>query len=242
MRRISRSITIAPYLAITILLLVAISVACGGGNGEANGPEISDEDLAAMVLTQSDLEPELAGLSFQESSNFDTNESRLQEADDPEDETRDQETFGRLNGFDRQFLVPGALVEGQGVLLVAAGATLFEDTAGASGYLEDEVADVEGQVGQTDLGLLLESVERFEVSGVGDEAIGLRTEASTPSDGGQPTPIYTTYVWFRHGLLIGDVAIARLDDVETSDQALALATRLDERIQSVLRGELTPSP
>ncbi len=130
----------------------------------------------------------------------------------------------------------------EGVMLIASGATLFTDAAGASGYLEDEVQDVERVVGQTDLELLLDTVDRFDVSGVGDEAVGLRTTASTPPGEGEPVRIYVTYTWFRRGNLIGDIAVARVDDGDASEQALKLAKRLDERIQAVLEGELTPSP
>ena len=237
-----RAIALARYLGATILLLAAVAIACGGGDkAETDAQEVSDEDLAAMVLTQSDLGPELAELSLEESSGFDTNEARLQEADDPEDEAHDQQTFGRLNGFDRQFFGPEALLGGQGVLLIALGATLFADADGASGYLEDEVQDVERHVGQTDLEMLLEAADRFEVSQVGDEAIGLRTRASMLSEEGEPARIYVTYVWFRRGNLIGDIAVARMDDEDASARALELAKRLDERIQAVLRDELTPS-
>jgi hypothetical protein len=237
-----RTISLARYLGAIILLAAAVAVACDGGNGEPVADQISDEDLAAMVLTQSDLTPELTSLTLQESSRFDTNETRLQEADDPEDEARDQETFDRLNGFDRQFSSPEVVLQGEGVLLIAAGATLFADSDGASGYLEDEVEDVERRVGQTDLGLLLEAADRFDVSEVGDEAVGLRTQASTAPEAEEPTRIYVTYVWFRQGRLIGDIAIARVDDADASAEALELATRLDERIRAVLQGEPTPSP
>lgn len=37
-------------------------------------------------------------------------------------------------------------------------------------------------------------------------------------------------------------AVARVDDVDASGQTLTLATRLDERIQAVLRGEPMPGP
>ena len=238
-----RTVALVRYLGATILLVAAVAIACGGGDkGEPVVQQISDEDLAAMVLTQSDLGAELAQSSMEESSRFDTNEVRLQEADDPEDEASDQQTFGRLNGFDRQFSTPENLLQGEGPLLTVSGATLFEDADGASGYLEDEVKDVERHVGQTDLGLLLEAADRFDVSGVGDEAVGLRTQASTSTEAAEPVRIYVTYTWFRRGNLIGDVAVARVDDADAGEQALELAKRLDERIQAVLRGELTPSP
>ncbi len=237
-----RSIAFLRYLGAIILLLAAVGVACADGNGEPVVTEISDEALAAMVLTSSDLGPELAALSLQEESRFDSNESRVEEADDPEDEAQDQEKFGRLNGFDRQFLSPETVLQGEGLLLIVSGATLFEDADGASGYLEDEVQDVEARVGREDLGLLLESAEKFDVSGLGDEAIGLRTQAATGPDGGESTQIFVTYAWFRRGQVIGDVAIARVDDSDASAQAQELASRLDERIQAVLEGELTPSP
>lgn len=236
------------------VLLTAAVTACGdGGDGAAptgtatttatprpGAGGISDEDLAAMVPTKADLGPDYAG--FQESAALDTNEERLQTADDPEDERKDQETFRRVTGYDRQLAASPSTVQANAPLLVQIGVTLFEDSDGASGYLNDDVKDVQARVGRTDLGLVLEAVDPFTVPPLGDESLGLRSRASVPPEQGGPETLYVTYFWFRRDRIIGDVALARVDDTDMSRQAQAIASLLDERIQQVLGRLATPPP
>jgi len=218
-------------------LLAAALAACGKGGG-AGG--ISEDDLASMVPTKADLGQDFAG--FQESATLDTNEGRLQTADDPEDEQKDQQTFGRVVGYDRDLAASVATIQADAPLLIHIGVTLFKDGDGASGYLNDDIGDIQALVGRTDLGLVLEAVDRFEVPPLGDESMGLRTRASAPAGEGGPETVYVTYFWFRRDRIIGDVALARADDTDVSQQAETLASLLDERIQRVLSGPPTPLP
>jgi len=202
---------------------------------------ISDEDLAAMVPAKADLGEDYAG--FQEAAALDTNEERLETADDPEDEENDQETFGRVTGYDRQLSASPSTIQADAPLLIQIGVTLFEDDDGASGYLNDDVKDIEARVGRTDLGLVLEAVDPFTVPPLGDESLGLRSRASVPPEQGGPETLYVTYFWFRRGRVIGDAALARVDDTDISQQAQTIASLLDERIERVLGGSATtPAP
>ena len=245
-----------------VVLLVAALAACGDDGEEATptgtatgtaattatatatprpgAGGISDEDLASMVPTKADLGPDFAG--FQEAAALDTNEERLQTADDPEDEEKDQETFGRVTGYDRQLSASPSTVQADAPLLIQLGVTLFEDSDGASGYLNDDVKDIEARVGRTDLSLLVETVDPFTVPPLGDESLGLRSRASVTPEQGETQTLYVTYFWFRRDRIIGDVALGRFDDTDLSQQAQSIAVLLDERIRQVLAGLATPSP
>ena len=243
---------------LTAVLLAAALAACQDDGdeatptGTATGPatatvaatarpgagDISDEDLTAMVPTKADLGQDYTG--FQEAAALDTNEERRETADDPEDEKKDQETYGRVIGYDRQLSASPSTLQADAPLLVQIGVTLFEDDEGASGYLNDDVKDVEARVGRTDLGLVLEAVDPFTAPPLGDESLGLRSRASVPPEEGGPQTLYVTYVWFRRGRIIGDVALARVDDTDVSQQAQTIATLLDERIEQVLGGSAAP--
>lgn len=87
--------------------------------------------------------------------------------------------------------------------------------------------------------MLLESVEPFPVPTLGDQSLGLRTQAS---EEGATETVYVTYFWFRRDRIIGDVAIVRADDTDVSQQAQTIATLLDERIQQVLSQPATATP
>jgi len=247
---------IATLLA-AILLATALA-ACGDGDDEATptgtaattttatatprpgAGGISDEDLASMVPTKADLGQDFAG--FQEAAGADTNEERLNTADNPDDEEKDQQTFGRITGYDRQLSASPSTLQADAPLLIQIGVTLFEDSDGASGYLNDDVKDIQALVGRTDLGLVLEAVDQFQVPPLGDESLGLRTQASVPEEQGGPETLYVTYFWFRRGRVLGDVALARVDDTDISQQAQTIASLLDERIEQVLGGLVSPSP
>jgi hypothetical protein len=230
------------FALLTAVLLAAALAACGDG-GDAGNDEhpvvtISEEDLASMVPTKADLGQDFAG--YQESAAPDTNEQRIENADDPDDERSDQQTFGRVTGYDRE--LQASTIQADAPLLMHIGVTLFEDSEGASGYLNDDVKDIQARVGRTGLGLLLEAVDPFQVPPLGDESLGLRSRASVSPEQGEPQTLYVTYFWFRRGRIIGDVALGRLDDADLSQQAQTIATLLDERIQQVLAGLATPLP
>lgn len=238
---------------LAVIVLAAAVAACGDGGDEAtpggtattatprtNAGGISDEDLASMVPSKADLGPDYAG--FQESAALDTNEGRLETADDPDDERNDQQTFRRIIGYDRQFTASPSTIAAGAPLLIQIGVTLFEDSEGASGYLNDEMNDIQAHVGRTDLGLLLEAVERFEVPPLADESLGLRTRASVPAEQGGPETQFVTYFWFRRDRIIADVALARVDGTDMSQQAQSIADLLDNRIQQVLERIAIPSP
>ena len=255
-----------PYRRIGALLAAVILAtalaACGGGDDEATptgtvtatvtgtatgaatprpgAGDISDEDLAAMVPTKADLGQDYA--AFQEAGALDTNEQRRQNADDPEDEANDQETYRRVVGYDRQLSASPATLQANAPLLIQIGVTLFEDSDGASGYLNDDVKDLQARVGRTDLGLLLEAVDPLTFPPLGDESLGLRSRASVPPEQGGPETLYVTYYWFRRGRVICDVALARVDETDMSQGAQTIANLLDQRVQQVLSGAATPLP
>jgi hypothetical protein len=232
---------------LTAVFLAAALTACGDSSEEVStgtpattttprpgASDISDEDLASMVPSKADLGPEFAG--YQESAAPDTNENRLENANDPDDERSDQQTFGRITGYDRELQISSSGVQADAPLLVHLGVTLIADSEGASGYLNDDLKDVQARIGQADPKLVLETLDSYQVTSLGDESLGLRTQASVQ---GEPQSLYVTYFWFRRDRIIADVALGRFDDTNMSQQVQTIASLMDQRIQQVLA---TPSP
>ncbi len=230
-------------LLLPFALLMAFAVACGGGGQAAlTDRDITDEDLSLMVLPQSDLGPDYADFERdEEESGFASNEKAIDDAFDKEDEAEDVERFGRAKGYGEEYSAFDALLEGQGVFLIATDVDLFEDADGASGEFRDTVEDAKGQVGQTNEGATLESAEEFDAGEIADEAAGYAFRATT-SAGEDGVTLYGTTVGFRRGRIIGSSVIIRLDDQDVREEATALARNLDERIQAVLRGEVEAEP
>jgi hypothetical protein len=128
-------------------------------------------------------------------------------------------------------------VSGAAISFVSA-VRLFKDALGAAGYLEDELADIEGSVGKDIGGTTIDKVERLKVGSIGDEAAGVKTTMMLDGEG----PAYETRVFFRRGRLLISLAALRADDIDFKSELETLARSLDERIRIVLESAPAASP
>jgi len=203
--------------------------------------EITSDQLALMTLPKADLGEDYATFQLAVDAGFESNQQNIEDDRDPEDEARDVEQFGRVNGYSAGFESSAAVLAREGAYVVGTSVELFDEAAGASGYLWDDVADLERDIAKTSEGLTLTHVERFGVETVGDESAGLRLTLSF-GDEGETLPVYATYVMFRRGWIVAYAVSARFDQNDVAGEVEALARKLDQRIQAVLRGELMPTP
>lgn len=226
-----------------VLLVALLLAACGGGDGDDTGREITEEELSLMLLSQADLGSAYADFELDEDdSGYQSNEDAAADDLDPEDEARDIEEFGRVSGYGARYSAFGALVEGTGPVVVSFGVQLFEDADGASDYAADSIDDLEQQVGEEAEGVVLEEVTTFEVEEFGDETVALLRKGVLEDEEGNRLELYATFVGFREGRILGGVTLGRLDDEDVSSEAAALAGKLHERVLAVLEGEVTPAP
>jgi len=226
-----------------LLLALAMAACGGGGEPDLTARPISDADLGTMAVYEVDLPQEFAGFVRTTESGFKTNEQSAEGHLDPADEAQDLELFGQVREYVRAYRLPpvgGQIAEGEAISFVSS-ARLFEEPSGASDYLEDELADMEGSLGKDMDGTTIEEVERFKVGGIADEATGVRTTLLLPDDGSERLA-YGTQVFFRRGRLLLTIAETRTDDKDVSAELEALADSLDERIQVVLQTTLMASP
>jgi hypothetical protein len=227
-----------------LLLAVAMAACGGGGGGEADitARSISDADLGTMAVYEVDLPEEFAGFVRTGESGFKTNDQSAEGHFDPADEAEDLELFGQVREYVRAYGPPeadGAVPQGEAISFIS-GARLFNDAAGASGYLEDELADIQGSVGKEIDGATIEEVKRLKVGGIGDEAVGVRTTLRLRND--SEGLAYGTQVSFRLGRLLLTVAMTRTDDKDVRSELEALARSLDERIRVVLQATPLAGP
>ncbi len=237
-------------IALLLAICPAVLSGCGGGEADITDREISDEELALMVLPQEEFGVEYAGLELDEvASGFMSNETAIENAYDGEDERRDIEGFGRVNGYTEVYSSPLAVEDDPSAssemgLMLGTGVELLRDGDGASGRLEDEIADYQKEVSE-EAGA--EDVQQgdlqlFSPDGVGDEATGLQMEFPVSVDTGLSLLYNATHVSFRRGRVVGAIVIGEFNARDRRDEVVALARKLDERIQAVLRGDITPSP
>ena len=226
-------------LLVILALLAAVASACGGGDGDTKdltGREIADEELSMMALPLSELGPQYADFALQEDgSGFRSNEERIDEDLDSEDEAEDVQRFGRVNGYIESYSFPGALSQEEGPFGIEMRVTLYEDAGGASEDLFNDAEDAKRQVGTGDESLRLEDAAAFDPDGIGDESVGLMMTFSV--SGGQDRKLYETLVGFRQGRLLGSFVILRWDDEDVREEAATAAHKLNERILAVLQEE-----
>ena len=190
-----------------------------------------------MVLPLSDLGSQYADFELDDTSGLQSNEQVINNAFDKEDEAQDVERFGRANGYEASYTSSEALLEEKGPIHIATGVILHENADGASGNLKNGVEDAQRAVGKTKEDVTIQGVDTFEVSDVGQEAVGMVQKASFKVDQAE-LALDQTIVGFREGRLIGSVAITSLEGEDVQEEATALARKLDERILAVLRGEV----
>lgn len=231
-----------PWVA-GLLLVMAMAACGGGGKADITDRPISDADLGMMDVYEVDLPGDYAGFVRTGESGFRTNEQSAEENFDPVDEAQDLERFGQVSRYVRAYGPPevdGSAVQ-EGAVGLASSVRLFGDASGAAGYLQDELADVDGSVGKDLGGATIEEVARFKVHKIGDEAIGVRTRLVLREDGSERF-LYSTTVAFRRGRLLSSIAAVRTDDKDVSPELELLARSLDERIQVVLQATpITPT-
>ena len=222
---------------------MAMAACGGGGEADLTTRPISDADLGMMAVYEVDLPGDFAGFVRTEESGFKTSEQSAEEHFDPVDEAQDLERFGQVGEYIRAYEPPevgGPAAQG-GAIGFVSGVRLFGDASGASDYLQDELADVEGSVGREMGGATIEGIERFKVGRIADEAVGVRTRLMLPEDGSE-RPAYATAVSFRRGRLLVSVAAVRTDDQDLGAALELLARSLDERIRVVLQAVPVTTP
>jgi hypothetical protein len=233
-----KAVILMSAFAAFLLLLAACGGGCGSEEDGITAGDISDEQLALMGLERSELGDEYADLEPAQ-SRLATREERALSVS--EDEAKDLELFGELKTYEQRYSRDEALAGGTGPVSVGTTVFVFESAKGASGYLEDDVADLEREVGK-EIGLSkIDTVERFALDAVGDESLGLRLIVLTLTETGWVSH-YHTLAWFREGHILVLVSLVRLDNSDVRVEAEALSHKLDERIQAVLAGQVTPTP
>lgn len=232
----------AAMLMTAFAAFLSLMAACGGGStGEEDGitaGDISDEQLTQMALSQSEWGDEYAALE-PSASLLEDREQRAQRVS--EDEAQDLERFGELKSYQDGYGREEAFQEGSGPLRVGTTVYLFESGKGASDYLEDDIEDLQGAIGEERGLTTIHSVDRFAVEGIGDEAVGLQIISTYLTEYGLVT-VYQTMVSFREGGILAFVSVMRVDNTNLNVEVTALARKLDDRIQTVLGGEMEPTP
>jgi tetratricopeptide (TPR) repeat protein len=236
-------------LALAIGFLAVVALACQGGGDSSpvddTDQEISDDELALMVLALEDFGADFADLQAVEDSGVLTLDQAAEDDFDPEDERADLERFGWASGYQEFYANPQAAEEGSGVFFVGSSVDLFETVEGAAGYFEDSSAEVLDQAGKTRNGTTVEEILTFDAD-IADEATGVLARFHSEDQEGSEIHFWASALVFRHGRLLGTVGIYSLEEQWFQEELRSLARQMDQNIGSILAGpavtELTPEP
>ncbi len=202
--------------------------------------EISDAELLLMTMGPADLP--LPGFEEFSRDLVPNDIQAITSLLDAADESVDVANFGRTSGARAGFSFPRLPVALRGVLEMHTAVALFDDSAGASGYLADFLGDAAKGIGggrPTDLKTV--RMEPFAVDQIGDEAIAFtlaQAEFAT-SDAVR----FETLVAFRIGRLLAFASVVHAEDDDFRLRGLELAGAMEEQVLGVLRGTIrVPDP
>lgn len=187
---------------------------------------VGEPDLADMTLEAVDLPDELRGYQLARSGPLDNAEMA---ENGFKGSTADRfRSAGRIGGFMREFVPTSDVSPASGVNFVGATVVhLFENPDQVSGWMSDIfVKDFEDNVGESvGSGQQLISVNRLDVAGFYDEAVGLHV-----LQGGPAGLLSSTVIDFRVGRLLGVAFVGAIGEhqrtILTSELALALEKRM----------------
>jgi hypothetical protein len=216
----------------------------GGEQREVNfgEVEISEEDLADMVLSLGDYGPEYEDFELDDESGPQSRADEVDGACDPEDETEDLDRTGWVASYERYYNLDVATAErlvdssftAEGTLVIGTWLGLFQTVDGAVDYFRDSIQESFDEIGTECHGLILGEVDEFDLLGIGEDAWG-GSIGFTPTEwGDKDVDGVMAVVSFRRGCIVASVAIAAVNQSVDEYEVIGLARKLDARILSIL--------
>ena len=207
------------------------------------GPGLSGEQMAAIILTQEDVDTEFPSLLFDpDESGFADNSQAAADTFDPDDTETDIETAGRITGYDHEFSDFSSILSGNwdGPLSMLTAIHVLENEASASAYLtmlsEEPIrfADVD-----LDGGMFRSPALVTPGTILGAESAGFQAEIEVP-ELDSSFLIYGT-LW-RRGSTVLLIYLIGAPGMDPGESVQRLAARMDERVGQALAGEITAVP
>jgi hypothetical protein len=233
--------------------LAMLAAACGGGSSGGNGGgddtarEISNEELAQMLLAPDQFGPEFAGFTSDPDNTGALNLDTASEDDfDPAAERADLETFGFASGY-QAYYTSGEGTEA-GTRSLGSDVGIFQTADSAAQYFDDSSAEIKDYIGKTSEGFTIVEAEEFDLETTADEAAGLHAVSRFTSEDGTTTDIWIVGTSFRRGRLLGGVTIYAIGASDLEKQRLegiatARASALNHRVGAILAaGVATAAP
>jgi hypothetical protein len=195
-----------------------------------------EADLPRMVLDQRELPAEFQ--DFRPSREGILDNATMAEQGFPGSSAERFAALGRMTGYLREFAAPvpaGGTIPAGFDFALASVVHLFNEASGVSRWMQEVFLEqFEANVGEEiHAGQHLLMVERLQVEGFADEAVGLRILQSGPQG-----PVSSTVVDFRVGRLLGVAYLATFGNAERRAVVKHLGHALERKIVGVVLGAL----
>lgn len=193
---------------------------------------ISEETLELMVLEKEHLPHELGEFELRREGVLDN--VAMADHGFPGNTAEGFSRIGRITGYTREFVRPASDVSSEGVDVAAATvAHLFVDEEAVARWISEVfLGQFEANVGKpVGPGQELVSVERLEVDGFQDAAVGIRAVHD-----GAAGLLSSTVIDFRLGRLLGVAFVVTTGDHERLHLAQTLAVELERQMVRVVLG------
>ena len=193
---------------------------------------ISEETLELMVLEKEHLPHELGEFELRREGVLDN--VAMADHGFPGNTAEGFSRIGRITGYTREFVRPAIDVSSEGVDVAAATvAHLFVDEEAVVRWISEVFSgQFEANVGKpVGPGQELVSVERLEVDGFQDAAVGIRAVHD-----GAAGLLSSTVIDFRLGRLLGVAFVVTTGDHERLHLAQTLAVELERQMVRVVLG------
>ena len=209
----------------------SVPASSSSSDDETKPTEISESQLAYMVLDHSELGKEYDDFFLTVESGFETNDDY---GGGDSAYIRNLVRMGRLTGYKDGY---ANYTNDSGVFFVQTSVSMFRDTAGASELVQQSLQDAEESDAE---GVTTSSITPFDTPRIGDEAVGFVARRDLGAEDGEGGSLFGTHVVFRVGSLTADVQIASDDDEDIRSDATDLAAKLEQRIAGVISGDIEP--
>jgi hypothetical protein len=216
------------------IALAALAVAAAAAPGIPK--RIPQSKLALMPLPLSAFGAEAAKLKVDTSeSGVDDNAEAASDSTDTKDTAKTLAAAGRVTGYEVTYADYNAFGKPGSLVGVSTEVVLLTSSAKATAYVQRELRDF--VLSDKASGFIVQGSTRFDVSGLGDEAQGIRASVKFPAG-----HIWVTGVIVRRGELLVEIAVVRTDDRSEDALATRAAKAAVARVQGVLSGAITTPP
>lgn len=196
--------------------------------------DLTNDQMASVALALPDFGPRYATFEQTPDSGPQSLTQRALQACQADKEAASLGKYGWSHGYSRGFAPPEADIAD--TLAVGSYIDVYSDSDQAAAKLRYDQASIRDDTRAPNgcFGYTIEGVDNADAGGVGEQAIALRERFSAAGIRGSAAMLS-----FRRGRVVVTISIVRLTAEDATAELIALAKKLDDKLQPVLSSPLS---